>query len=283
MRFWHLFISAAILSSCSVPDGDRMPILIDAVIDGDTSEYSFRKGDRMGLYAVCPAGEMTPAGNCVDNAGFTYDGSSWSSERQILWTDDVTPADLYCYCPYRENLEDAGKLVFETRTSQDTEENYHASEFLYGKILNVEPTAETVKITARSLMSRFCITVLPGAGYTEERLEAEGISICLVGLRTAAEIDLVSGTPAAAGEMQRTIPLRTESGWKAMIVPQKVTGWDVINMTVGGKSCHLGMDVIFEPGKMYSCTITVDELGDGVNLGIDSWEDLGIDYGGNVD
>ena len=103
-----------------------MPILIDAVIDGDTSEYSFRKGDRMGLYAVCPAGEMASAGNCVDNAGFTYDGSSWSSERQILWTDDVTPADLYCYCPYRENLEDAGKLVFETRTSQDTEENYHA-------------------------------------------------------------------------------------------------------------------------------------------------------------
>ena len=237
----------------------------------------------MGLYAVWPAGEMTPAGNCVDNAGFTYDGSSWSSERQILWTDDVTPADLYCYCPYRENLEDAGKLVFETRASQDTEENYHASEFLYGKILNVEPTAETVKITARSLMSRFCITVLPGAGYTEERLEAEGISISIVGLRTAAEIDLVSGTPAAAGEMQRIIPLRTESGWKAMIVPQKVTGWDVINMTVGGKSCHLGMDVTFDPGKMYSCTITVDELGDGVNLGIDSWEDLGIDYGGNVD
>ena len=83
--------------------------------------------------------------------------------------------------------------------------------------------------------------------------------------------------------MQRIIPLRTESGWKAMIVPQKVTGWDVINMTVGGKSCHLGMDVIFEPGKLYACTITVDELGDGVNLGIDSWEDLGIDYGGNVD
>lgn len=110
MRFWHLFISAAILSSCSVPDGDRMPILIDAVIDGDTSEYSFRKGDRMGLYAVCPAGEMASAGNCVDNAEFTYDGSSWSSERQILWTDDVTPADLYCYCPYRENLEDAGNL-----------------------------------------------------------------------------------------------------------------------------------------------------------------------------
>ena len=43
------------------------------------------------------------------------------------------------------------------------------------------------------------------------------------------------------------------------------------------------MDVIFEPGKLYACTITVDELGDGVNLGIDSWEDLGIDYGGNVD
>ena len=35
--------------------------------------------------------------------------------------------------------------------------------------------------------------------------------------------------------------------------------------------------------QLYACTITVDELGDGVNLGIDSWKDLGIDYGGNVD
>ena len=46
------------------------------------------------------SGNLQASGNHLDNASFSYDGSSWQSVREYYWKDSVTPADFYCYYPY---------------------------------------------------------------------------------------------------------------------------------------------------------------------------------------
>ena len=55
----------------------------------------------------------------------------------------------------------------------------------------------------------------------------------------------------------------------------------LIDVIVGGCEYHLTRKATFESGKQYQCTITVNKLGEGVNIGIEGWEDSGIDYGGD--
>lgn len=131
-------------------------------------------------------------------------------------------------------------------------------------------------------MSNLIITILPGKGYTAESLSEEEISISIVGLKTEAKVDLATGIVTADGESLNITPLKSGTAWKAILVPQETVNENLIDVTVGGCEYHLARKATFESGKQYQCTITVNKLGEGVNIGIEGWEDSGIDYGGEV-
>lgn len=285
MNIKHLAISVAMLAACSRsvgPDTKFIPIRIETGIETRVTDDKFDTGDKVGIYIVCPVGELAATGNYVDNADFTFDGSTWTSGNELYWKDGTTPADFYCYYPFDSSIIDSGDLVFETNADQGTEANYKASELLYGKSCGVEPTENAVGIMTRHILSNLIITILPGKGYTAESLSEEEISISIVGLKTEAKVDLATGIVTADGESLNITPLKSGTAWKAILVPQETVNENLMDVTVGGCEYHLARKATFESGKQYQCTITVNKLGEGVNIGIEGWEDSGIDYGGEV-
>ena len=103
----------AIASGCNKTEGKKeepkIPIRISTSVT-KVSDNDFESGDAIGLYVVnavasgensWSSGNLQAGGNHLDNARFSYDGSNWKSDQEHYWKDSVTPADFYCYYPYR--------------------------------------------------------------------------------------------------------------------------------------------------------------------------------------
>ena len=88
---------------------------------------------------------------------------------------------------------------------------------------------------------------------------------------------------SATGAAGTVAPYKESSYWRAYIVPQDVVGAELVKVTVGEKTYTLNQTVSFESNKQYKCTITVNRVSEGVNIGIGGWEKGEIDFGGTVE
>jgi archaellin len=129
-------------------------------------------------------------------------------------------------------------------------------------------------------MSNVVIYLTAGKGYTDSDLS--NATIAITGLKTAATLNIASGVVTATGSANNIKP-KSETGYfRALVVPQSVSNAALITVTLGDYTYTLTQTINFESNKQYKCTLTVDKIEEGLNIGISAWETSDVDYGGTV-
>ena len=291
MRTKYIILSLALFAaaSCSVREmeGPQAEVQGDAIrIAGDINqEYAtraddqgFANKDEIGIFVVdydgSTPGTLKPRGNRADNLRFTFDEPSrkWIPDHEIYYKDKTTHVDIYGYYPY-SSPESVDAYVFEVQKDQSVEGGngkmggYEASDFLWGKAADVEPTDRTITINFKHMMAMARITLAQGTGFdSAEWASLEKSVITESAIRTST-IDLKTGVVTVTGSRPATgtIAYRYGNDWRCIIVPQTIAAGDALfSLNVGGLpySLRKGDDFTFTAGKQHNFTITVNKRPD---------------------
>ena len=261
----------------------QIPINIGTTISRAT-DTAFESGDRMGVFVVNrnadgSMAQLMPSGNHVDNMLYTYT-TTWNSAKSIYWADDETHADFYMYYPYTPTVASVSAMPFGVEADQSSLGAYKASDLIVGSTLDVKPTASTVNIAAKHLMSQAEIVLKAGAGFSEASLAASDVSVKMNNLATSATVDLRTSTVSATRTAVSVKPYKDGAVYRAFVVPQTATSGSLVTVTVDGQDYNLSKTVTFVGGKRHTLIVTLSKTGGGLNVSIGAWESDGIDYGG---
>lgn len=264
----------------ALQQGDRIVLSgeINQVSLTRVNDNGFCDGDVMGVYIVDyngnEPGTLLLNGNRGDNVRHTFDEAAyaWNSAYDLYWKDKHTHIDVYGYYPFGspESIESYGFTV-ERDQSTESEEGemggYEASDFLWGKVADVAPTTNIIRLPMQHRMANARVTLVEGEGFASgEWLETEKI-VLATNLIRKASINLADGTVSPAGEVEETatIPSRNNDEWRAIVVPQTVKGGTTLfSITIGGLPYTFTKDDDFTyvAGKMNNFSIRVDKKTD---------------------
>lgn len=286
MKKLFLFaVAACTMFSCSKSEDaptilEKLPINISVGQQTRANDTTYENGDKVGIYVVnyngSTAGNLATSGNQVDNMLFSYDGSKWSPEQSIYWKDSSTAADFYAYYPYSASA-NISAHSFSVQTDQSDENDFWASDFLWGKTTNVSPTPNAVSIKTNHSLSRVIINVKPGSGFTDEAWTDAEKSVKICDVKTSATIDLATGVATATGNAGEIVPLAaaeagTTLSYKAMMVPQVVAdNSKLVVVTVDGTDYIYRKGYTFSPNTQHTFTVTVNKSGSNVDVTIGEW------------
>ena len=248
---------------------------IDQLAVTRVNDNGFCNGDVMGVYIVDydgnNPGTLKVSGNRGDNVRHTFDEPNykWSSAYDLYWKDKHTHIDVYGYYPFAnpESIED---YQFEVQKDQSkaTENGemggYEASDFLWGKVVDVAPTTSVIRLPMAHRMSNARVTLIQGSGFAEgEWANLEKI-VLTANVARKASINLSTGEIKTAGAVENTmtIPSRTNDEWRTIVVPQTVTaGTTLFSITIGGVPYKFTKNeaLTYVAGKMMNFGIKVDK------------------------
>ena len=286
----HVFIyalaGALALSGCSddlfeggsVNDGTARIELsgeIDQLAVTRVNDNGFCDGDVMGVYIVdyngSTPGTLQVSGNRGDNVRHTFDEDAykWNSAYDLYWKDKHTPIDVYGYYPFG-SPESIDAYPFTVQRDQSTESKdgemggYEASDFLWGKVENVAPTASVIRLPMRHRMANARVTLVEGSGFAAGEWAQTDKIVLAANLVREATINLADGTVTPAGEVEQTmtVPSRNGDEWRAIVVPQTVpSGATLFSITIGGVPYKFSKNEAFTyvAGKMNNFSIRVDK------------------------
>ena len=166
-------------TSCKKIDGPATPNVDPVVInlsltvnspEVKATDNSFEDGDQIGLY-VSYDGDLKEQGNYSDNRKYTFKSGVWTSESDLFWKDQESPADFYCYYPYAAPGNPL-EYAFSVSANQSDLHSYKAADLLWGKCVGAVPSGGQVKIVTSHLMSNLLVYLKPGKGFTEEEFAA---------------------------------------------------------------------------------------------------------------
>lgn len=248
---------------------------IDQLAVTRVNDNGFCNGDVMGVYIVDyegnKPGTLKVNGNRGDNVRHTFDEPNykWNSAYDLFWKDKHTHIDVYGYYPFAnpESIED---YQFEVQKDQSkaTENGemggYEASDFLWGKVSDVAPTTNVIRLPMAHRMSNARVTLIQGSGFAEgEWANLEKI-VLTANVARKASINLSTGEIKTAGAVENTmtIPSRTNDEWRTIVVPQTVAaGTTLFSITIGGVPYKFTKNEAFTyvSGKMMNFGIKVDK------------------------
>ncbi len=298
MKALRYIIGAAALSamaSCALDEpafepieGEEglKPIVIAGRIDQEyatrANDEGFCNGDVVGIYVVDYDGD-TPGtlqneGNRADNVRFTFDEASykWNPAYEIYWKDKKTHIDIYGYYPWGAP-EDVENYAFEVEKAQRREAangqmgGYEASDFLWGKAADNEPTAAVIRLGFNHKMASVRVTLAEGIGFEEGEWAAAQKQVIILNTARKSSINLKTGVVTASDEIASTgtIPYKDGDDYRAIVVPQTVpSGTNLLSVTVDGESYFLkkSEDLVYNPSKQHNFTMTVNKRAAGGGL-----------------
>jgi len=176
---------------------------------------------------------------------------------------------VYGYYPFAspESIDD---YQFEVQRDQNrpsengTIGGYEASDFLWGRLTDIAPTSKTIPLLLKHRMSNACVTLVQGDGFAEGEWASTEKSVLTANVIRKASINLADGSVKAAGEVEQTatIPSQTGDEWRTIVVPQTVSaGTTLFSITIGGLPYKFtkGEDLTYVAGKMMKFGIRVDK------------------------
>ena len=253
------------------------------LLSGDIEQLSvtrvddngFCDGDVMGVYIVDydggTPGTLKPSGNRADNVRHTFDEpkNHWNPAYDIYWKDKHTHVDVYGYYPFA-NPESIDDYQFEvqkdqSKASEDGEiGGYEASDFLWGKVGDVAPTTNVIRLPLSHRMSNARVTLIQGSGFAEGEWANTEKIVFAPNLVRKASISLANGEvkPEGSVESTATIPSRVGDEWRTIVVPQTVqAGTTLFSITIGGMPYKFAKNdaLTYVAGKMMNFGIRVDK------------------------
>lgn len=264
-------------------DGGKLNSEDRIQLSGDITQLSvtrvndsgFCDGDVMGVYVVDydggTPGTLKPGGNRGDNVRHTYEEASnhWNSAYDLFWKDKHTHIDVYGYYPFA-NPESIDDYQFEvqkdqSKISEDGEMGgYEASDFLWGKVGDVAPTTNVIRLPLSHRMSNARVTLIQGSGFAEGEWANTEKIVLAPNLVRKASINLANGEvkPAGSVESTATIPSRVGDEWRTIVVPQTLkASTTLFSITIGGVPYKFAKNeaLTYVAGKMMNFGIKVDK------------------------
>lgn len=239
------------------------------------NDSGFCDGDVMGVYVVDydggTPGTLKPSGNRGDNVRHTYEEACnhWNSAYDLFWKDKHTHIDVYGYYPFA-NPESIDDYQFEvqkdqSKISEDGEMGgYEASDFLWGKVGDVAPTTNVIRLPLSHRMSNARVTLIQGSGFAEGEWANTEKIVLAPNLMRKASINLANGEvkPAGSVESTATIPSRVGDEWRTIVVPQTLkASTTLFSITIGGVPYKFAKNeaLTYVAGKMMNFGIKVDK------------------------
>ncbi len=286
LRYLSLLAASVLICGCSdenlsgtdSPAEDQNVIRLAGEINQQSvtrvNDEGFADGDVMGIYIVDYEGNnpgtLLNKGNRGDNVQHTFNESthSWNSAYDLFWKDKHTKIDVYGYYP-AANPEDVSSYQFSVLSDQSktyddgTMGNYEASDFLWGKVAAVEPTANVIRLPLSHRLANARVTLVEGDGFSDGEWAATEKQVLVTNTIQNVIINLATGEAVPTGEPGGSIiPSKNGDEWRAIVVPQTVAGGKMLfSITIGGVPYKFtkNEDFTYVAGKMNNFGIKVDK------------------------
>lgn len=262
-------------------DPNLIPLNIESSINQVHTKVNaagFVDKDALGLFAVnyseenTVAGTLTDSGNQADNVKYIFDESDykWSPVKGVYYKDVNTNVDLYLYYPYQSSVTEVNASNFEVQKDQSSAatasslSGYEASDFLWGKAVNITPSESKVAVRLSHKMAAVNVILTEKEGFAEGEFASLGKSIILTNTTRKAKINFATGEVSALGNAQQDgIVMCPQDGgsFRAVVVPQSLeAGIQLFAITIDGVSYSFRNNsaaVSYTAGKQTDITINI--------------------------
>ena len=283
-----LLVAATLATACTDYDDTAAPvgeqgrkITLSGEIEQQyitrANDQGFADGDQMGVYFVdyqgTTPGTLQASGNRGTNVRHTFHEAdyTWQSAYDVYWRDSQTHIDIYGYYPFSatdpDNIE-AWNFTVQADQSREAADGqlggYEQSDLLWGKVADVAPTSQVIRLPLRHRMSTARIELTEGSGFTAGEFAQLEKTVVVKNTRRSALVNLATGVVTATGSVEQTgiIPYMYNNVYRCIVVPQTVqAGQPLFAFNLGGLAYTFKKDEAFEfvQGKMHTFTIRIDK------------------------
>ena len=280
---------AVLLAGCAkepvvepiVDDSGLIPLNIDGSINQIQTKVNaagFVDKDALGLFAVnyseenTVAGTLADKGNQADNIKYVFDeaANKWTPTKKVYYKDVNTNVDLYLYYPHQSSVTEVNAANFEVQKDQSSAatasslSGYEASDFLWGKAVNITPSENKVAVQLSHKMAAVNVILVEKEGFAEGEFASLEKGIILTNTTRKAKINFATGEVSALGNAQQdgiVMCPQSSGAFRAVVVPQTVeAGEKLFAITIGGVSYgfrNSAASVTYAAGKQTDVTINI--------------------------
>lgn len=280
---------AVLLAGCAkepvvepiVDDSGLIPLNIDGSINQIQTKVNaagFVDKDALGLFAVnyseenTVPGTLADNGNQADNVKYVFDeaANKWTPTKKVYYKDVNTNVDLYLYYPHQSSVTEVNAANFEVQKDQSSAatasslSGYEASDFLWGKAVNITPSENKVAVQLSHKMAAVNVILVEKEGFAEGEFASLEKSIILTNTTRKAKINFASGEVSALGNAQQdgiVMCPQSSGSFMAVVVPQTVeAGEKLFAITIDGVSYgfrNSATSVTYAAGKQTDVTINI--------------------------
>lgn len=264
-----------------VDDSGLIPLNIDGSINQIQTKVNaagFVDKDALGLFAVnyseenTVAGTLADNGNQADNVKYVFDeaANKWTPTKKVYYKDVNTNVDLYLYYPHQSSVTEVNAANFEVQKDQSSAatasslSGYEASDFLWGKAVNITPSENKVAVQLSHKMAAVNVILVEKEGFAEGEFATLEKGIILTNTTRKAKINFATGEVSALGNAQQdgiVMCPQSSGSFRAVVVPQTVeAGEKLFAITIDGVSYgfrNSAASVTYAAGKQTDVTINI--------------------------
>lgn len=280
---------AVLLAGCAkepvvepvVDDSGLIPLNIDGSINQIQTKVNaagFVDKDALGLFAVnyseenTVAGTLADNGNQADNVKYVFDeaANKWTPTKKVYYKDVNTNVDLYLYYPHQSSVTEVNAANFEVQKDQSSAatasslSGYEASDFLWGKAVNITPSENKVAVQLSHKMAAVNVVLVEKEGFAEGEFASLEKGIILTNTTRKAKINFATGEVSALGNAQQdgiVMCPQSSGAFRAVVVPQTVeAGEKLFAITIDGVSYgfrNSAASVTYAASKQTDVTINI--------------------------